>query len=251
MSKHHLPALPTDIPTLVSISLAAFSGTPTYWPLSKSSDPSIPISQRPNHINTLFYTRDPFTDTEVLKWQQERYGQPMREDADVRIMKIVERKGEGEGEGKEEVLAFARWWFYLTGSGEEKEKEGGEEGREGKEKETKYPDSVRAGLVETFFGKMKRERKEIMGGRPYILLASLATHPDHYRKGAGSMLLSWGTERADGAGLEIYLESSAAGKSLYEKHGFETIKILETDLEKHGGQGSDKRWLMIRKPKSK
>ena len=83
-----------------------------------------------------------------------------------------------------------------------------------------------------------------------VLLSSLATKPAHHRKGAGSLLLNWATERADGAGLPIYLESSAMGRPLYEKFGFETLQVIETDLEKYGGRGKDKRWLMLRRPQN-
>ena len=84
-----------------------------------------------------------------------------------------------------------------------------------------------------------------------VYLASLATKPKHQGKGVGSMLLQWGTERADGAGLEIYLESTKEGKPLYEKFGFETVHIKEQELEKYGGRGKDKHWIMVRKPQMK
>ncbi|KAL9062156.1 MAG: hypothetical protein Q9157_009177, partial [Trypethelium eluteriae] len=83
------------------------------------------------------------------------------------------------------------------------------------------------------------------------LLSSLATEPAHHRKGAGSMLLKWGTERADGAGLPMYIESTEMGKPLYEKFGFETVHVMETDLATFGGRGKDKRYLMIRTPRER
>lgn len=76
----------------------------------------------------------------------------------------------------------------------------------------------------------------------------LVTAPDEQRRGAGNMLLKWGLERADRAGLPSYLESSEAGRRLYEKHGFETVKRVEFDLTNYGGQGSDFNTVMIRKP---
>jgi len=64
------------------------------------------------------------------------------------------------------------------------------------------------------------------------------THPDHHRRGAGSMLISWGTARADEMGLDAYLEASEMGQPLYERHGFKTVKLLQFDLLRFGGEGN-------------
>ncbi|KAE9362923.1 hypothetical protein N431DRAFT_357855 [Stipitochalara longipes BDJ] len=48
----------------------------------------------------------------------------------------------------------------------------------------------------------------------------LATHPEHQRRGAGSMLVKWGTDIADSLGLKAFVQASHRGKPMYERHGF-------------------------------
>ena len=38
--------------------------------------------------------------------------------------------------------------------------------------------------------------------------------------GAGNLLVEWGTKKADEMGVEAFVESTAIGVPLYEKHGF-------------------------------
>lgn len=54
----------------------------------------------------------------------------------------------------------------------------------------------------------------------HIVLDMMSTHPDHQRRGAGSMLVKWGTEIADSLGVESFIDGTAAGKPLYERFGF-------------------------------
>jgi GNAT superfamily N-acetyltransferase len=292
-----LPAVPADVPDLVRTALSAFSGNPTHWPLDAvAASPE----ERPSNINTLFCTRDPFTDdTSWVQFVEDRSRRLFREDTDARFLKVVDEDGQ--------MVTAARLVMYLAGAKVDEETAD----------ETVYPEVLRAGLKRDFNGGMKRKRKEIMGSRPYskldfhsttdgsffvvhvrshlgfcvviriamarkgrlmkiqnpvslprernacftsrqatdqhlvVLLASLATKPEHHRKGAGKMVLQWAADRADGARLPIYLEASEMGKPLYEKFGFGTVSILETDLEKYGGRGVDKRWLMIREPQER
>ena len=48
----------------------------------------------------------------------------------------------------------------------------------------------------------------------------LSTHPEHERRGAGSMLVKWGTDIADSLGMKSFVQGSRRGKPLYERHGF-------------------------------
>ena len=48
----------------------------------------------------------------------------------------------------------------------------------------------------------------------------LSTHPDHERRGVGSMLVKWGTDLADAMGLRAFVQASRVGKAMYERHGF-------------------------------
>lgn len=78
-------------------------------------------------------------------------------------------------------------------------------------------------------------KREILATRSYYVLDTLVTLPQHERRGAGSMLVRWGTERADEAGFEAYLEASPMGAPMYARHGFEPQKKVELDLTKYGG----------------
>ncbi|KAF3010853.1 hypothetical protein E8E13_009035 [Curvularia kusanoi] len=79
-------------------------------------------------------------------------------------------------------------------------------------------------------------KREILQARPHYVLDTLVTLPQHERRGAGSMLVSWGTQKADEAGVEAYLEASPMGAPMYAKHGFEPQKKVALDLIKYGGK---------------
>ncbi|OMP85218.1 hypothetical protein BK809_0003886 [Diplodia seriata] len=62
------------------------------------------------------------------------------------------------------------------------------------------------------------------------------------------MLIRWGTEQADKAGLICFLEASEAGRELYKRHGFEDQETTEFNLSEYGVSGIDKNTTMIRQP---
>jgi GNAT superfamily N-acetyltransferase len=84
----------------------------------------------------------------------------------------------------------------------------------------------------TLFNNNKRD---ILGTRPYYVLDTLVTRPEHERRGAGSLLVRWGCEKADEAGVEAYLEASKMGAPMYARHGFEPVREVELDLTRWGG----------------
>lgn len=51
--------------------------------------------------------------------------------------------------------------------------------------------------------------------------------PSYRRRGAGNLLVQWGTQKADEMGLEAFVESTDDGKPLYAKHGFEYMNDFE------------------------
>lgn len=63
----------------------------------------------------------------------------------------------------------------------------------------------------------------------------LQTDPAFQGRGAGGMLVDWGTKKAEKLGLPIYLESSKAGYRLYQKHGFKDIETFKVDFSPFGG----------------
>jgi predicted N-acetyltransferase YhbS len=80
------------------------------------------------------------------------------------------------------------------------------------------------------------------------VLHILVTDPEHHRRGAGAMLVKWGTEQADKAKLPAFLESSTVGKRLYFNLGFTPRHEEVFELSKYGGEGVDINTVMIRDP---
>lgn len=62
--------------------------------------------------------------------------------------------------------------------------------------------------------------------------------------------MKWGTDKADEAGVPAYLEGSAIGRTLYERHGFEEVGEMVTDYGKYGVEGKERLLLMTRHPRT-
>ncbi|KAI1773225.1 hypothetical protein F4818DRAFT_423664 [Hypoxylon cercidicola] len=59
-------------------------------------------------------------------------------------------------------------------------------------------------------------------GKGVYVLELLAVHPDYQGLGAGTALVKWGTDAADEQRIKAVVESSPAGRRVYEKCGFHT-----------------------------
>lgn len=59
-----------------------------------------------------------------------------------------------------------------------------------------------------FFGAMQKNRKEVNGRRMYWHLQVLVTDPRFQGRGAGRMLVEWGIERAEGEGLDVWIDAT-------------------------------------------
>lgn len=81
-----------------------------------------------------------------------------------------------------------------------------------------------------------------------VVLHLLVTDPGHQRRGAGALLVEWGTRKADVAQLPSYLEASRPGRPLYARLGFNAAYEREFDLARYGGEGTDSNTVMIRDP---
>ncbi|KAI0007273.1 hypothetical protein F4779DRAFT_592571 [Xylariaceae sp. FL0662B] len=69
------------------------------------------------------------------------------------------------------------------------------------------------------------------GSKPHLLISFCFVHSAHRRRGAASLMLKWGTEKADKLGLEAFVESAETSRSTYEKHGFYVIDDLNMDAQ--------------------
>ncbi|KAF4453065.1 gnat family protein [Fusarium austroafricanum] len=75
-------------------------------------------------------------------------------------------------------------------------------------------------LAVEFFSAMANAHRKAMGDRPHYYLELICTHEAWQGKGAASLLLRWGVERADAEGLPCFLEATPKGKVVYERFGF-------------------------------
>lgn len=153
-----------------------------------------------------------------------------------RVLKVVDT------DNNDEIIAIAHWEILDKGRSDEELKELEQPYEPIEEERERY------GRVQRdFFNYLHRVRREL-GKTPHYFLSLLVTHPNHYRRGAGSMLIRWGTEQADKAGLMCFLEASEAGRPLYKRHGFVVKEITSFDLTKYGGTGTDENTTMTRQP---
>jgi len=159
-------------------------------------------------VGRIFWTRDPSPETFALMAQDRL--------KDLRVPDTVHHKVVDADIDRETPIAFASWHIFRNQRSQE-------------ELDTScvipdmYPERNRAAVVD-FFSRLFEVKKEVMGVRPHIYLEMLATHPDHQRRGAGSMLVQWAADEADRLGLEVFIEASPPGRILYSKFGFEAVK---------------------------
>lgn len=127
------------------------------------------------------------------------------------------------------IVGLSHWQFYPKQRSEAElaadEKDDGGEGP---------PPGLNRAFADEFFGNIDRLKREILGGRPYVLLHMLAVRPEYHRRGIGAVHLSWGSEQADKLGLPLYLEASPMGRPLYERHGYEKVADFPMDARAHG-----------------
>ncbi|MCJ1426386.1 hypothetical protein MMC29_004289 [Sticta canariensis] len=77
-------------------------------------------------------------------------------------------------------------------------------------------------FAEQALGQWMGPRMERMR-RPHLLLNMCFVDPDHRRRGVGSLLVEWGTRKADEMGVEAFIEATDIGKPLYDRHGFTSM----------------------------
>ena len=127
------------------------------------------------------------------------------------------------------IVGVASWKFYL------KDRTAAELDAEDKESDERgFPPDANVPLFEEFFANIAKYKREIVGGKAYILLNLLATLPDHHRRGVGAMHLKWGNEQANKLGLQCYLEASPMGRPLYERYGYEVVRDFPFDARAWG-----------------
>ncbi|MCJ1306852.1 hypothetical protein MMC25_000495 [Agyrium rufum] len=90
-------------------------------------------------------------------------------------------------------------------------------------------------LTESMMGQMKVWRPRFVS-----YLNALFVHPSHRRRGIGSLLTEWGARKADALNYEAYIEGTALGTPVYEKHGYVTMKMLRLNFDHYQGEMGEK-----------
>ncbi|KAF2856422.1 hypothetical protein T440DRAFT_474779 [Plenodomus tracheiphilus IPT5] len=112
------------------------------------------------------------------------------------------------------------------------------------------PPNLRLDALSSLLTPLRTAQLAIMGTKnPYFMLHSLATHPAHEGRGAGTKLLEWGIKKADEEGLVTYLDCTARARSMYERRGWELVRECVWDRGVWGGEGKDWYGCMVRKPR--
>ncbi|KAH8731535.1 hypothetical protein GQ44DRAFT_822446 [Phaeosphaeriaceae sp. PMI808] len=205
-----LPLVESDLSEFVRIALAAFSTNGMTALLKPSPIPS------DYHEKTI-----------------EKHLKSFREEPDVHYLKVIDTELGGR------IIACAKWRINRNERTEDQIKSMlpvpglEEEGRP---------------AAQDFYWYLNWARREFMGTKPFFFLHVLITDPEHHRRGAGAMLIQWGTSQADDARLPSFLEATLIGRPLYARMGFEPRHEEVFDLTKYGLQGTDTTTVMIREP---
>jgi len=100
-------------------------------------------------------------------------------------------------------------------------------------------------MIELFI--VERNRAIKQSGGNLVSLDILTIDPAFQRRGVGTKLVEWGTQKADELGVEAVVESSVYGKGLYQKHGFCFVReVTLSPPEKWAGREEAKFAWMVR-----
>ncbi|KAJ0418757.1 hypothetical protein BJY00DRAFT_175716 [Aspergillus carlsbadensis] len=221
---------------------------------------SLTVAERAFHAhNRLIYT-GPLSETSrgiLVKSREPDFPEP----ENVKNFKVVNEKGK--------IVAGSRWSIH------EKEEEVTVSVEEAVDKRVKYEIAeMRHALARrlyTVFAQGKRdvlgfyadppspspspsasasksddEDKKILKFPPRIELDVLYVDPVYQRQGIASDLLRWGFEKSTQLGLPIYLEATAEGRPVYERYGFETVRVQAFDARPFGVEEVVEYAFMIR-----
>ncbi|KAI9736230.1 MAG: hypothetical protein M1834_001116 [Cirrosporium novae-zelandiae] len=143
----------------------------------------------------------------VRLWWESHLDEEMRNEPEARFLKVIDLN-------TKEIIAFAKWVLPS---------------QETRADETpSWPEDSNNELCNEFFGNLAKAHADIMGSIPHYYLELLVTLNAHQGRGAGSMLVKWGAERADQEGLEAWLEASEKGLRLYERFGWQKVTEVVT-----------------------
>ncbi|KAL1632405.1 hypothetical protein SLS56_003647 [Neofusicoccum ribis] len=94
----------------------------------------------------------------------------------------------------------------------------------------------------------KTEAQVRSTGESFLTLDYLATHPEHQKRGIGSMLISNGLAYADNNGLKTIVVAKTPGVKLYQEHGFRIVEIIQQERPQYGWSEPYTTTILIREP---
>ncbi|KAK3068668.1 hypothetical protein LTR53_013582 [Teratosphaeriaceae sp. CCFEE 6253] len=152
-----------------------------------------------------FY-RELISDTPQARDAFRRATELAMNDPYTKVLKVTEN-------GSDVIVAMGRW---IAPRAEDSETQPGTNpGRWGD-----FPRYCNMQLASALFGSFARKRQEMMGSRKHYYMELLVTAEGNKGRGAGTMILQYGCSLADQEKVECYIDSSPAGKPLYEKFGW-------------------------------
>lgn len=142
-----------------------------------------------------------------------------------------------------EIAACAVWAYTQAMTDEDWD-------RETEEALNSRPEA-RQEIVSEFIYKEQDFKRRIMGHTRWWELVSLNTLPKYQRRGIGSMLMEWGTDKLEEMQVPSFIIASSQGYGLYIKHGYKEIERWEIDMgrwSQWGGNGMFKNFFLTRYP---
>lgn len=139
-----------------------------------------------------------------------------------------------------EIIGMAKWNIYYNHTPNFSEVHGKGEDYWDSEEQREWHDYP----ADQFYA--ERRDAMVMSNGNIVCLDVLAVNSIHQRQGVGSALVQWGTNQADKLCLFAVVESSVAGKGLYEKFGLVCTKQVQLKVPSkwlHLG-GRDYAWMV-------
>jgi Acetyltransferase (GNAT) family len=130
-----------------------------------------------------------------------------------------------------QIIAVANWSVYEH----ERPIEEVEKGYSVGQTVTEANREARVEFMEGIF----KIRREVLGGKPHVMLNTLLCDPSQRRRGAGKMLMQWGIKKSEELGIVAYLEASSMGKPLYTLLGYKSVGETVFDATKYGAKTED------------
>lgn len=125
-------------------------------------------------------------------WSVARSVEEMRTSPETdRYMKVVDSDLPADDPHRQ-IVGIAKWSVYPRDRTDEELAED-----ERKKKEQGFPPAANEAFLLDFFGAGGDAKKEIIGNKAHVYLAMLFTHPQRFKRGAGSLHLKWGLDLAD------------------------------------------------------